>query len=178
MKCVLFSATVKIVTDCIIQYNLGGKNCILICCIQGAELDMSCWLTGNVHFPLGKLGDKTRCQAIASQEHVFLCCTGKWLIFSIWLNSEKITGIICFRPTSQQSDDCLLQSPQAPVVHLCLPLAMQHTRRQAQVPTQQQPNPTRWAMAATAPQLQCFLWWPLQPKNHLTALRPHWSPTN
>lgn len=42
---------------------------------------------------------------------------------------------------------------------------MQHTRRQAQVPTQQQPNPTRWAMAATAPQLQCFLWWPPQPKN-------------
>lgn len=80
--------------NCIMKYNLGCKNGILICSAQGAEFDMSCWLTGNLHFPLGKLRDKQscfpeRCQVILCQKCAFLGRTEKMLNFAMHVLIQK-----------------------------------------------------------------------------------------
>lgn len=73
---------------------------------------MSCQLTGNLHFPLGKLRDKQscfpeRCQVILCQKYAFLSRTEKNVKFcNACLNSEAITGVTCFRTKLPQSGDC------------------------------------------------------------------------
>lgn len=89
-----------------------------LCSTQGAEFDMSCWLTRNIYFTLGKLRGKQscypeRCQVIPCQEYAFQAIQKNVIFCSTCFNSEKITAVTCFRLKLQELDDCQRRQSQS-----------------------------------------------------------------